>query len=81
MIDAPVTILDNTAREGMIVKIRDYLSQHNGRGASQDIVKSLNINIDQEQTAIFRKMLKVIAKFEKDQATGKGVWILKEDFF
>lgn len=64
----------------MIVKIRDYLSLHDRRGTSQDIMNNLNISINQEQVMIFRKMLQAIAKFEKDQ-TGKGVWILKEDFF
>lgn len=65
----------------MIVKIRDYLSQHNGRRTSQDIMDNLDIQINQEQVVMFRKMLQAIAKFEKDAATGKGVWILKEDFF
>lgn len=73
-------MLDNTAQEGMIVKIRDYLSLHDRRGTSQEIMDNLNIKINQEQVVIFRKMLQAIAKFEKDQ-TGKGVWILKEDFF
>lgn len=78
-LDAPVNILDNTAREGMIVKIRDYLSRNNGKGTSQDIMNNLDLNINQEQVVIFRKMLQAIAKFEKDSA-GKGVWILKADF-
>lgn len=77
---APVSILDNTSREGMIVKIRDYLSQHHGRGTSQDILSNINIDIDQEQIMIFRKMLQTIAKFEKDSTTGKGEWILKQEY-
>lgn len=76
-----INILDNTAREGMIVKMRDYLSQHNGRGTSQDIMNNLDLNINQEQIVMFRKMLQAIARFEKDSITGKGLWILKEDFF
>lgn len=63
----------------MIVKIRDYLSQHNGRGTSQEIMNTLDININQEQVIVFRKMLQAIAKFEKDES-GKGQWILKEDY-
>ncbi|CEP17812.1 hypothetical protein [Parasitella parasitica] len=77
--DAPVSILDNSAREGMIVKIRDYLSAHNGRGTSQDIIDALEVSIDQEQIMIFRKMLQAIATFKKDQS-GTGLWVLKEDF-
>lgn len=75
-----LTVLDDTSQEGMIVKIRDFLSTHNGRGTSQEIMNNLQLNINQEQVVVFRKMLQAIAKFEKDQ-TGKGVWILKEDFF
>lgn len=63
----------------MIVKIRDYLSRNNGKGTSQDIMNNLDLNINQEQVVIFRKMLQAIAKFEKDSA-GKGVWILKADY-
>lgn len=63
----------------MIVKIQDYLSAHDGRGTSQDIIDALDISINQEQIMIFRKMLQAIATFKKDQ-TGKGFWILKEDY-
>lgn len=79
MIDTSVSILDNSAREGMIVKIRDYLSTHDGRGTSQDIIDELDININQEQIIIFRKMLQAIATFKKD-GSGKGFWMLKQDY-
>lgn len=78
-IEASVSILDNAAREGMIVKIRDYLSTHNGRGTSQDIIDALDMSVNQEQIIMFRKMLQAIATFKKDQ-TGKGFWMLKEDY-
>ncbi|KAK4517380.1 uncharacterized protein ATC70_000715 [Mucor velutinosus] len=77
--EVSLSILDNAARGGMIVKIRDYLSKHNGRGTSQDIIDALDISINQEQIIIFRKMLQAIATFKKDQ-TGKGFWMLKEDY-
>ncbi|KAL0145871.1 DNA dependent ATPase [Mucor lusitanicus] len=77
--EASVSILDNAAREGMIVKIRDYLSTHNGRGTSQDIIDALDMSVNQEQIIMFRKMLQAIATFKKDQ-TGKGFWMLKEDY-
>jgi DNA excision repair protein ERCC-6 len=64
----------------MIVKIRDYLSQHGGSGTSKEIMDNLDININQEQIIMFRKMLQAIAKFEKD-TSGKGLWILKEEYF
>lgn len=63
----------------MIVKIRDYLSTHDGRGTSQDIINALDININQEQVIIFRKMLQAIATFKKDES-GKGFWMLKQDY-
>lgn len=71
--------MDSTAQESMINKIRDYLSQNDGRGTSQDIMNNLDVNINQEQVVIFRKMLQAIAKYQKDQ-NGKGVWVLKTEF-
>ncbi|GAA5816119.1 hypothetical protein MFLAVUS_009642 [Mucor flavus] len=77
--DIVPTNLDSTAQESMINKIRDYLSQNDGRGTSQDIMNNLDVNINQEQVVIFRKMLQAIAKYQKDQ-NGKGVWVLKTEF-
>lgn len=79
-VSAPVTILDDSTREGMIVKLRDFLSQHGGRAGSQEIMSNLTLNIKQEQIIIFRKMLQQIARFEKNEE-GKGFWILKEEFY
>lgn len=76
----PVTVLDDSTREGMIVKLRDFLSQHGGRAGSQEIMSNLTLNIKQEQIIIFRKMLQQIARFEKNEE-GKGFWILKEEFY
>jgi DNA excision repair protein ERCC-6 len=79
-VSAPVTVLDDSTREGMIVKLRDFLSQHGGRAGSQEIMSNLTLNIKQEQIIIFRKMLQQIARFEKNEE-GKGFWILKEEFY
>lgn len=76
----PVTVLDDATREGMIVKLRDFLSEHEGRATSQEIMDNLTLNIKKEQVIIFRKMLQQIAKFEKNEQ-GKGVWVLKEEFY
>ncbi|KAI9343810.1 SNF2 family N-terminal domain-containing protein [Pilaira anomala] len=73
------TDLDSTKQEGMIAKIRDYLSANDGRATSQDIMNNLDISINQEQIVIFRKMLQAIARYQKDQS-GKGVWVLTKDF-
>ena len=75
-----LTVLDNVSREGMIVKIQEYLSGHNGRGSSKEIMDSLDIHIGQEQIMIFRKMLQAIARFEKEPESGKGVWVLKDEY-
>ncbi|KAI8378590.1 SNF2 family N-terminal domain-containing protein [Blakeslea trispora] len=75
-----LTVLNNESREGMIVKIQEYLSDHRGRGTSKEIMDSLDIHIGQEQIVIFRKMLQAIAKFEKEPESGKGVWILKDEY-
>ncbi|KAG1458747.1 hypothetical protein G6F56_006323 [Rhizopus delemar] len=79
-VSAPITILNDSTKEGMIVKLRDFLSQHNGRASSKEIMDNLTLDIKQEQIIIFRKMLQQIAKFEKDEDK-KGFWTLKKEFY
>ncbi|KAG0175755.1 hypothetical protein DFQ29_007055 [Apophysomyces sp. BC1021] len=73
-------ILDSSTQEGLIIKIRDYLSENSGHAPSSDIMNALHVDFGKEQVVIFRKMLQAIAKFEKD-TNGKGVWVLKEEFY
>lgn len=72
--------MNDSTKEGMIVKLRDFLSQHNGRASSKEIMDNLTLDIKQEQIIIFRKMLQQIAKFEKDEDK-KGFWTLKKEFY
>ncbi|KAI7868322.1 SNF2 family N-terminal domain-containing protein [Spinellus fusiger] len=73
-------ILTEGHQESLIVKIRDYLSQHNRQAQSSAIMDALQMDIGKEQVAVFRKMLQAIAKFEKNDQ-GKGVWTLKEEYY
>ncbi|KAL0084706.1 SNF2 family N-terminal domain-containing protein [Phycomyces blakesleeanus] len=77
---APPEIQSDTKQEGLINRIRDYLSENNGQAQSNAIMDALDIDIDREQVAVFRKMLQAIARFEKD-AQGRGVWTLKEEYY
>lgn len=74
------TSLLNRPREGMVVKIRDFLSARTSRAAStKDIVDHFKLVIIPEDVVLFRTLLKGIAQFDK-KSEGGGVWILKEEF-
>ncbi|ORX90662.1 hypothetical protein K493DRAFT_380445 [Basidiobolus meristosporus CBS 931.73] len=80
--DAPSSpsMLDPDSQEGLILKIRDYLYAYGGRASTSDIVTNFKLKIRGEEVAVFRKMLKSIATFEKDPSSGKGWWCLKAEF-
>jgi DNA excision repair protein ERCC-6 len=81
---APEVLLSDSNREGLIVKIRDYLHEHGGIASSSDIINNLQLDIPKEQVVVFRKMLQAIARFERDgteERPGRGLWVLKEEFY
>ncbi|KAG2174127.1 hypothetical protein INT43_004147 [Umbelopsis isabellina] len=83
-ISSPDILLNDMNREGLIVKIRDYLHNHGGIASSADIINNLQLNIPKEQVVVFRKMLQAIAKFERDEGDeqpGRGMWILREEYY
>ncbi|GAB5590463.1 DNA repair protein rhp26 [Umbelopsis nana] len=81
---APEVLLSESNREGLIVKIRDYLHEHGGIASSSDIINNLQLDIPKEQVVVFRKMLQAIARFERggtEERPGRGLWVLKEEFY
>jgi DNA excision repair protein ERCC-6 len=77
-------VLNESNREGLIVKIRDYLYDRGGIASSADIINNLQIEVPKENVVIFRKMLQAIAKFERDGSEdqpGRGKWVLKEEYY
>ncbi|RUS24686.1 putative RAD26 [Jimgerdemannia flammicorona] len=78
---APEITLAPSSREGLIVRIRDYLYEHGGRAGSKQIVDKFRLDIGEEEVIVFRKMLKGIARFEKDPIDGNGYWVLKAEFY
>ncbi|KAM3583284.1 DNA repair protein rhp26 [Umbelopsis sp. WA50703] len=83
-INSPDILLNDSNREGLIVKIRDYLHDHGGIASSADIISNLQLNIPKEQVVVFRKMLQAIARFERDETdeqSGRGMWVLREEYY
>ncbi|KXS20289.1 hypothetical protein M427DRAFT_52512 [Gonapodya prolifera JEL478] len=64
-------------------EITDHLVRHDGRSTTGDIVNAFRSKIPEssggEGVLAFKKILKELATMEKD-ASGKGCWILKQDF-
>ncbi|CAO3692442.1 unnamed protein product [Umbelopsis ramanniana] len=83
-ISSPDVLLNESNREGLIVKIRDYLYDHGGIASSADIINNLQIEVPKENVVIFRKMLQAIARFEREgteEQPGRGIWVLKEEYY
>jgi DNA excision repair protein ERCC-6 len=77
-------VLNESNREGLIVKIRDYLHEHGGIATSSDIINNLQLDIPKEQVVMFRKMLQAIARFEREgseEQPGRGLWVLKDEYY
>ncbi|KAJ3040724.1 hypothetical protein HK097_002475, partial [Rhizophlyctis rosea] len=72
------TKLDPQSREGLILKIREYLVENGGKARSEDILGKFSVGLKSEDVNVFRMMLKGIADFRKRD--GVGVWKLKEEF-
>lgn len=76
--------MNESHREGLIVKIRDYLYDHGGIASSADIINNLQIEVPKENVVVFRKMLQAIARFEREgteEQPGRGIWVLKEEYY
>ncbi|KAH6595819.1 hypothetical protein BASA50_005546 [Batrachochytrium salamandrivorans] len=71
--------IDPTSQAGMIVQIRDRLASSGGAASTADIVASLKMRLSADSVPVFRKMLKGIAEFTKDER-GVGLWRLKDEF-
>ncbi|KAI8583675.1 hypothetical protein K450DRAFT_268262 [Umbelopsis ramanniana AG] len=83
-ISSPDIVLNESNREGLIVKIRDYLYDHGGIASSTDIINNLQIEVPKENVVVFRKMLQAIARFEREGSEdqpGRGMWVLKEEYY
>lgn len=77
-------MLNESNREGLIVKIRDYLHEHGGIATSSDIINNLQLDIPKEQVVMFRKMLQAIARFEREgseEQPGRCLWVLKDEYY
>ncbi|KAJ8328118.1 DNA repair protein rhp26 [Batrachochytrium dendrobatidis] len=71
--------IDPASQAGMILQIRDWLVNSGGKASTSSIVSSLKVRLSADTLPVFRKMLKGIAYFTKDEQ-GVGLWCLKDEF-
>ncbi|KAG5461509.1 MAG: P-loop containing nucleoside triphosphate hydrolase protein [Olpidium bornovanus] len=73
-------LMDESKRENLVVKIREFLCLRGEAGmSSSEIVENFKLRIRDEDVPMFRKMLRGIADFHRE-ADGNGYWKLKADF-
>ncbi|KAI8053747.1 SNF2 family N-terminal domain-containing protein [Syncephalis plumigaleata] len=65
---------------GLMKELQQYLIRHNGRAKSQELVGAFQSRIKPGESLIFRKLLKEIANFERDNHNKTGWWHLKEEY-
>ena len=51
-----------------------------GQATTQEILDEFGSKLPQSDTVVFRSMLRQICTFRRDSSTGKGIWVLKEEF-
>ncbi|KNC97521.1 DNA-dependent ATPase RAD26 [Spizellomyces punctatus DAOM BR117] len=71
--------IDVASREGLAVRIRDFLSSCGGSASTSEILEAFRSQVDGEDAVMFKKMLKGIAEFRRD-LDSKGRWVLKQEF-
>ncbi|TPX61435.1 hypothetical protein SpCBS45565_g07253 [Spizellomyces sp. 'palustris'] len=71
--------IDVASREGLVVRIRDYLNSCGGSASTSEILEAFRSQVDGEDAVMFKKMLKGIAEFRRD-IDSKGRWVLKQEF-
>ncbi|KAI9596094.1 SNF2 family N-terminal domain-containing protein [Syncephalis fuscata] len=65
---------------GLMKELQQYLVRQNGRAQSQQLVAAFQDKIKQGESLIFRKLLKEIADFERDDHSKTGWWHLKREY-
>jgi hypothetical protein len=65
---------------GLMKELQQYLIRHNGRAQSQELVGAFQNKIKPEESLIFRKLLKEIANFKRDNHNKTGWWYLKQEY-
>jgi DNA excision repair protein ERCC-6 len=71
--------LPHTDNHPLIHQIQQFLSSRGGQGTTHDVINHFHLRLSQQQLPLFRKLLRSIAEFHRDQDF-VGVWRLKSEF-
>lgn len=69
--------------DDLILQIRTFIASQGttiGQATTQEILDEFRSKLPCNETTLFRSMLRQICTFTRDSLTGKGVWILNEEF-
>ena len=67
----------------LLVQMRNFIALQCttiGQATTQEILDEFGSKLPQSDSVVFRSMLRQICTFTRDSSTGKGVWLLKEEF-
>lgn len=69
--------------DDLLVQIRTFIASHCttiGQATTQEILDEFGSKLPQSDSVVFRSMLRQICTFTRDSLSGKGIWLLKEEF-
>lgn len=69
--------------DSLLVEMRNFIALQCttvGQATTQEILNEFGSKLPQSDTVVFRSMLRQICDFTRDSITGKGIWMLKEEF-
>ncbi|XP_068760439.1 DNA excision repair protein ERCC-6-like isoform X1 [Montipora capricornis] len=76
---------DGTANESdsLLMEMRNFIASQCaviGQATTQEILGEFGFKLPRSDSVVFRSMLRQICTFTRDSLTGKGIWMLKEEF-
>jgi len=69
--------------DDLLVQIRNFIASQCttiGQATTQEILDEFGSKLPQSDSVVFRSMLRQICAFTRDSLSGKGIWLLKEEF-
>ncbi|KAJ7362006.1 DNA excision repair protein ERCC-6 [Desmophyllum pertusum] len=69
--------------DDLLVQIRNFIASKCttiGRATTQEILDEFGSKLPQSDSVVFRSMLRQICTFTRDSLSGKGIWLLNEEF-
>ena len=73
----------NDESDDLLVQMRNFIALQCttiGQASTQEILDEFGSKLPQSDSVVFRSMLRQICTFTRDSSTGKGIWVLKEEF-